>query len=156
MMMQKGSKMAEQPMAVKNETFVERLAAKIGANIQASAIFAPPVARDGMTVIPVARAAWGFGGGGAQRQGTGGGGGVRLSPVGYIEITPQQTRFRQIFDAWAIIALALGGSVVAWLLAREVRLLLSSRSQQETVVATVVESETSIPQDAAFSEMPVS
>ena len=43
--------------------FTERLAETIGAAARASAVFGEPVEGQGVTVIPVARAKWGFGGG---------------------------------------------------------------------------------------------
>jgi uncharacterized spore protein YtfJ len=145
-------------------TLAERLAEKLGASIQATTIFAPPVERDGRTVIPVARAAWGFGGGGGsggngalrRGQGSGGGGGARINPIGYIEISDEGTRFRHIFDARTILTLTLGGGMLALLLLREVRKLVGTCRQDEAVVATVVDTETTdIPQDANFSEAPV-
>jgi uncharacterized spore protein YtfJ len=145
-------------MALTTETksLVERLAAQISSSAQATTIFAPAVERDGMTVIPVARAGWGFGGGGggAPRQGagSGGGGGVALIPVGYIEIAKGRTRFRHIMDMRQIAILALGGAVVVVQVLREVRRIIADRAQREEVVATVVETETTTPQDAVFAE----
>jgi uncharacterized spore protein YtfJ len=137
-------------------TFVERLAAQISNSTQATTIFAPAVERDGATVIPVARARWGFGGGGnaSQRNGAsnGGGGGVVLIPVGYIEIAKGQTRFRHIIDMRQIAMLALGGGVLAVMALREVRRIIAARSRREEVVATIVETPTTIPQDATFAE----
>lgn len=43
-------------------TFFETLAEKLGAAAQATHIFGEPVERDGLTVIPVARATAGVGG----------------------------------------------------------------------------------------------
>ena len=44
------------------ENGLTRLAESLGANAAASAVFGTPVERDGVTVIPVARVRWGFGG----------------------------------------------------------------------------------------------
>jgi len=80
-------------------SFVERLAKTIGATARASTVFGEPVIRDGITVIPVASARWGFGGGGGQRgeeRGRGGGGGIILQPVGFIEISANGAEFRRI------------------------------------------------------------
>lgn len=60
----------------------ERLAERIGARAGAAEIFGEPVVRDGVTVIPVARARWGFGGGGSKREGKEGGGGASVAPAG--------------------------------------------------------------------------
>jgi uncharacterized spore protein YtfJ len=78
------------------ENFVEGLAQKLGITANAKYIYAEPVERDGVTVIPVAKAAYAFGGGSGKNEdeeGGGGGGGVMLTPVGYIEIKSGQTRF---------------------------------------------------------------
>jgi uncharacterized spore protein YtfJ len=84
-------------------SFVERLADRVGARAGAATVFGEPVERDEITVIPVARAGWGFGGGsgtgpGGEGGGEGGGGGAVAWPVGYIEIRGQETRFRPIVD----------------------------------------------------------
>jgi sporulation protein YtfJ len=102
----------------------EGLAEKLGLSAHAAKIFGEPVERDGITVVPVAKARWGVGGGGGgdprnpRRGGLGGGGGVVVAPVGYIEIRAGESRFRPIWDprAWAGPALAAG--VLLLLLAR--------------------------------------
>ncbi|HJT57073.1 MAG TPA: spore germination protein GerW family protein, partial [Ktedonobacteraceae bacterium] len=69
----------------------ERLASSISNSVKITTIFGEPVEKDGVTVIPVARARWGFGGGSGSGgnpdtnetgEGTGGGAGVLVSPVG--------------------------------------------------------------------------
>lgn len=78
---------------------------------------------DGKTIIPVARVAYGFGGGfGSSResteeagQGGGGGGGMKAVPVGVVEITDAETRFVR-FTAWKRLALAAGVGVVLGIL----------------------------------------
>ena len=93
----------------------EKLAEKLGAAAQAAHIFGEPVERDGVTVIPVATARLGLGGGGRKRglaarhQGIGGGGGVVIQPVGYIEIKGGETRYRPIVDFKLAIGAALAG-----------------------------------------------
>jgi hypothetical protein len=89
--------------------FTEQLAGRIGAAARASAVFGDAVEGQGITVIPVARAKWGFGGGSGGRdgeQGAGGGGGSSVSPVGYIELGAGEARFRRI-DNRARIAAAV-------------------------------------------------
>lgn len=79
-------------------------------------IFGEPISAEGRTIIPVARVAYGFGGGGGSGQrpgqpgdaageGAGGGGGVRAVPAGVVEITSEQTRFLR-FDEWRPLAAA--------------------------------------------------
>jgi uncharacterized spore protein YtfJ len=87
------------------ETLIESLANKIGIAANAKKIYGEAVERDGVTVIPVAKAAYAFGGGGGEKdgeEGSGGGGGVALTPVGYIEIKNGETRFRPTRD-WLMV-----------------------------------------------------
>jgi uncharacterized spore protein YtfJ len=81
--------------------------------------FGRPVEVKGRTVIPVAsvRTAgrFGFGGEpvGRERSGGGGGGALDAHPVGFIEITPDGTRFERIDDGrMALRALAAGSFAV--------------------------------------------
>src|SRR5258706_14651665 len=47
-----------------DHTFVERIAETIQTNANARQIFGDPVERNGVTIIPIARVSWSFGGGG--------------------------------------------------------------------------------------------
>lgn len=99
------------------DRFLVTLAEKLGAVAQASTVFAEPIERDGVTVIPVARARWGFGGGSGRRKdedGAGGGGGVQVTPVGFIEIKNGQAEFRPI-RTLSLPLLILGGISTALL-----------------------------------------
>lgn len=88
------------------DRFISAMAEKLGSVAQAATVFGQPVERDGITVIPVAKARWGFGGGAGQRKdegvdgrqedGAGGGGGVQVTPVGFIEIKNHEANFRPI------------------------------------------------------------
>ena len=86
------------------DRFIGTMAEKLGAVAKAATVFGDPVERDGITVIPVAKARWGFGGGAGQRRdedgkgedGAGGGGGVQVTPVGFIEIKNSGANFRPI------------------------------------------------------------
>ena len=104
------------------QTFVERLAQRVGASFGAATLFGEPVERGEVTVIPVVRAAWGFGGGagtGPEQTGgggEGGGGGGSSWPVGYIELRDTETRFRPIVD-WRPIVLAAAFGLAAGLVA---------------------------------------
>lgn len=77
--------------------------------------FGEPIEREGRTVVPVARVAYGFGGGfgeGAEIEGEegadepaevggsggGGGGGAMTRPLGVIEVTDHETRFVPLGD----------------------------------------------------------
>lgn len=114
-----------------HKTFLDGMAEKVGANARAEAVYGAAVERDGVTVIPVAKVRWGFGGGdgssggdGGVRgagSGSGGGGGVTVSPLGYIEIAGGESHFRRINDRTALAPVVLAGGMVAWLLLRALR-----------------------------------
>ena len=106
-------------------SIVERLAEKIGAAANSTTIYGEPVEREGVTVIPVAKAAYGFGGGagtGTEKQGEGygGGGGMILTPVGYIEIKDGATRFRSIRDPQTVVKIVAIGSLALLLTTRSI------------------------------------
>lgn len=107
--------------------WLESLAGQLGASARAATIFGAPIERGDTTVVPVARASYGFGGGGGAKgaeEASGGGGGVRVSPVGFIEIRPGVVRYRPIRD-WATLMPVLAlGCIVTLLAARR----LSSRT----------------------------
>jgi hypothetical protein len=99
--------MAGEPATVRGEvaaeaeapSFVERLGEWVGGRVTAAAVFGAPVEREGVTVIPVARAAWGFGGGtgeGEGQTGSGGGGGGAVRPIGYIEVRDGSAEFKPL------------------------------------------------------------
>jgi uncharacterized spore protein YtfJ len=97
---------------------LERLVSQVGGRARVQAVFGEPVARDGVTVIPVARVRWGVGGGGGsapEGSGSGGGGGMAADPIGYIEITSAGASFRPIgrsFGPAAILAVAIAAAIV--------------------------------------------
>ena len=81
------------------DDFLTNVAEKLGAAAKASLVFGEPVERDGVTVIPVAKSRWGFGGGAGKTKheyGSGGGGGAQVTPIGFIEITNGGARFQRI------------------------------------------------------------
>jgi uncharacterized spore protein YtfJ len=96
--------------------FVERLAEKLGTAANSATIYGEPVDREGVTVIPVSKAMYGFGGGegtgtGKNGTGSGGGGGMALTPVGYIEIKEGTSRFRTIRDPQTVVKIVAIGSL---------------------------------------------
>lgn len=114
--------------------FVDRLAERIGGRANAKAVFGEPIERGGVTVIPVAKVRYAFGGGAGsggkegedesdQGQGTGAGGMVSASPLGFIEIRDGRAEFRQVTDVVAIWRLVLASAVSAWLVLRGLRRL---------------------------------
>jgi uncharacterized spore protein YtfJ len=97
-------------------------------------VYGDPIVTEGKTVIPVARVAFGFGGGSGahhkakpdsdgklaeekpamehEGEGEGGGGGVLAKPVGVVEITGQETKFVQFGATKKLAITALIGSAV--------------------------------------------
>ena len=100
---------------------LQRIGRTVGDSAKVSTIFGEPVEREGITVIPVARARFGFGGGGGagarpsgqEGSGGGGGGGVVVSPVGYIEIHDGTAQFKRISRPTDVVALVAAGSLAA-------------------------------------------
>ncbi len=115
-----------------HKSFLDRMAERVSSNARAEAVYGSPVERDGVTVIPVAKVRWGFGGGDGTSLGedaapaaggSGGGGGVMVSPIGYIEIAEGQSRFRRILDPTAMAPIVLAAAAMALLLLRGIRKL---------------------------------
>ena len=129
--------------------FVERMAERIGAKASVRAVFGDPIERDGITIIPVARVRWGFGGGagrgpiavgpgvdadgapieggmdaGMSGSGTGGGGGVSADPVGYLEIGPDGAIFKPIVSPMPSPGFMLAAGATAALVLRGLARLL--------------------------------
>jgi uncharacterized spore protein YtfJ len=103
--------------------FIEGVVKKLADNARAAVVFADPVEREGLTIIPIARLSWGFGGGtGSDKKGTssgmGGGGGITAVPVGYIELKGGKARFSPIVDFSKIIPVAIVLSLLISLLLR--------------------------------------
>jgi uncharacterized spore protein YtfJ len=114
---------------------VRDAADRLGDSARAEGVYGDPVTVGDRTVVPVARVAYGFGGGFGSgtdvaddgddgetpESGEGGGigGGVRATPLGALELTPDETRFVRFSDSpgtrLAGLALAAG---VGYLLGR--------------------------------------
>ena len=115
------------------DRLIERLAELIGAKAGVRAVFGEPVQQGGVTVIPVARVRWGFGGGGGRSEaapdgpasGSGGGGGVAADPIGYVEIGSDGATFRPIREPHPspvfLVASGLTAAIVIRALARLIR-----------------------------------
>jgi len=114
---------------MENENFIENIGVGLGQNVSVDNIYGEPIQSGEKTIIPVARIAYGFGGGfghdGKQKEvlsteeffgeekpfakeGGGAGGGIYAQPKGVYEVTPTRTRFipannyKQIFVGIAI------------------------------------------------------
>jgi uncharacterized spore protein YtfJ len=97
---------------------LERIGQTVGERAQVSTIFGEPVEREGVTVIPVAKARFGFGGGGGagtreegEGSGRGAGGGVAVSPIGYIEVRDRDSEFKRIASPVDLLALVAAASL---------------------------------------------
>ncbi len=112
-------------------SLMDGLARRVSGEARADTVFGDPITQDGVTVIPVAKVRWGFGGGagsGADEgedaedfgEGGGGAGAVSAKPLGYIEISDGRTTFRPVEGParfWPIVA----AGVAAWLGLRALR-----------------------------------
>ncbi|NUR42600.1 MAG: sporulation protein [Streptomyces sp.] len=117
-------------------TLLERLAEKLGGKATVGAVYGEPITRDGVTVVPVARVSFGFGGGAGQESGAarsadggGGGGGVDARPLGYIEIRNGTAVYKPIRDPWVDIALPLAAMVVGIVGSKSARALARRRNR---------------------------
>jgi uncharacterized spore protein YtfJ len=117
--------MATQQRSQLVEELLEQISAAVGDKAKVSSVFGDPVERDGITVIPVARARFGFGGGGGsggpegeEGAGGGGGGGAMVTPVGYIEVRPGGASFKRISGPADLLALVAAASLAALVLRR--------------------------------------
>lgn len=126
---------AQEAARGRGEDVVHRLAEKLGVHASAGAVFGQPVERDGITVIPVAKVRWGFGGGsgrgieegsdsGEIGEGSGAGGGVMASPLGFIEVRDGRAEFKRVTDPVAVVPVILAGAFAAWVALRGIRKIL--------------------------------
>src|SRR6476646_2409064 len=100
---------------------LEQIGQTVGQKANVSSVFGEPIEREGLTVIPVAKARFGFGGGGGSGYragdegggGGGGGGGALVSPIGYIELHDGSAEFRRISTPMDFLALVAAASVIA-------------------------------------------
>lgn len=121
--MEEARRVAEEGSAWRS---LEWLAERIGARASVTAVFGEPIQRGDLSVIPVARVRWGFGGGegqggeaaGPTGSGLGGGGGAAGDPVGYIEIGPGGAAFRPIVPPYPSPLFLLAAGITAALVLR--------------------------------------
>jgi len=113
--------------------FLATIADRLGASSSVAAVYGEPIERDGTTIIPVARVAWGIGGGtgsGAAADGGGsseGGGGTTASPVGFIEMRDGHAEFRPIRmrpPVWALAPVVMASGIASLLILHGLRRLL--------------------------------
>lgn len=126
---------AQQAAVRPADQFFADIVERIGGQAGVRAVFGSPVVRDDLTIVPVARVRWAFGGGAGSAgkaeaeeglaSGSGGGGGVSADPVGYVEIGPEGARFSPIASPYPspvfLVALGVAATIVLRGLARVVR-----------------------------------
>lgn len=112
-------------MGIEKFEFLNTLAERLHGSASARTIYGDPVEAAGKTIIPVARVAYGLGGGyepapkhGVEhpgwKRGEGGGGGIMVHPLGVVEVTREYTRFIPLHGTaasragWAAAALLIG------------------------------------------------
>jgi uncharacterized spore protein YtfJ len=102
------------------DQLLQRIGDAVGGRAMVSAVFGEPVEREGITVIPVAKARFGFGGGGGagaregdEGSGGGGGGGAFVSPAGFIEVRDGTAQFKRISSTVDLLALVVATSLTA-------------------------------------------
>ena len=121
---------------------IQELFKSIGERFQTTAsvksIYGEPITAEGKTIIPVAKVRYGFGGGSGTAatdsssedgerplpsEGGGVGGGVEVIPVGFIKVTPDETRYvsfentRRMMKALTLLSLL--GIFVWWRRSRQ-------------------------------------
>ncbi len=105
-----------------DRSVAERLAERLGMSASAKTVFAEPVEREGVTVIPVAQVRYGFGGGGGgneEGRGNGGGGMVQAHPLGYIELKDGESSFRRLRNPANVVRVVLAVGIVSMLMLRQ-------------------------------------
>jgi uncharacterized spore protein YtfJ len=102
------------------DELLQRIGQTVGERAKVSTVFGEPVERAGVTVIPVAKARFGFGGGGGggtrrgeESPGGGGGGGGIVTPVGYIELHDGSARFKRIATPLDLVGLVAAAALAA-------------------------------------------
>lgn len=104
---------------MKVQQFLQSIGERLQSGASVKTVYGEPIVVEEKTIIPVARVAYGFGGGlrvrkkdegGTQQKDgdrEGGGAGLAASPVGVLEITQEGTRFVSVGEerrlAWTLI-----------------------------------------------------
>ena len=102
------------------DELLQRIGRAVGDRATVSTVFGEAVEREGVTVIPVAKARFAFGGGGGaggregeEGSGAGGGGAAIVSPVGYIELRNGAAQFKRIPNPAELVALVAAAALAA-------------------------------------------
>jgi uncharacterized spore protein YtfJ len=105
--------------------FLKSVVERLKESAVVKSVYGEPIQAHRKTIIPVARIAYGFGGGSGKRvhdgqpnEGEGGGGGMAAIPVGVFEVTDTSTRFVPLHDKRRLAGAGLIGLCLGMLLAR--------------------------------------
>lgn len=108
--------------------FFESLKEGLQSSADVKAVYGEPLETQGKTVIPVAKVAYGFGGGYGEakgeskdkKEGEGGGvgGGVAVKPLGVIEVTKEDTRYIPLSSKKKLAGALIVGFILGLLFGR--------------------------------------
>ena len=120
------------------QDILKSISERLEGSANVSTVYGEPVVAEGKTVIPVAKVRYGFGGGfgegkgsedEGEGQGGGGGGGVEVTPIGIIEITPEETRYVSFEDRGRLIKAGFALGLIAMFILG--RMLLRKRQNKQ-------------------------
>lgn len=106
---------------------LEPIAEKLQSGANVRAVYGDPVEAHGKTIIPVAKVAYGFGGGFGKKDTGGGepakdeggaGGGAAAKPIGVIEVSEEGTRYVPIHSGKKLAGILALGFIVGYLIGR--------------------------------------
>ncbi|MGA2193559.1 MAG: spore germination protein GerW family protein [Nitrospirota bacterium] len=102
------------------QPIVQTITERLQNSASVKTIYGEPISAGGRTIIPVAKIAYGFGGGshGGENADSGGGGGVAAKPVGVLEVTPETTRYISLGMEKTIIGAVVAGVFLGLLLGK--------------------------------------
>jgi uncharacterized spore protein YtfJ len=120
--------------ATKNAPQVLEMIRKLADSAKLGTVFADPIVRDGLIVLPVAKVSGGGGGGGGnagangdEPGGAGGGFGLAAKPMGAFVIKNDKVSWLPAVDVKRIV---LGGQIVAVVALCTIRTLLKERARR--------------------------
>jgi uncharacterized spore protein YtfJ len=106
---------------------VQELLSKVTQDLNVKRVFGEPIERDGILVVPVAHVRGGAGGGGSTapgNEGSGGGAGIDAKPAGVFVVKNGEVSWQPAVD---VTRLAIGGQLVAIVIALVVRSIVRRR-----------------------------
>lgn len=109
------------------QEIIQTISDRVGSSANVKTIYGDPYDKDGKTIIPVAKVAYGFGSGfgkgfkdkeGEGGEGGGGGGAVMTRPVGFIEITSENSHFVPINAMPKLVGIGFAAMCLGYLFGR--------------------------------------